>query len=81
MKTTFVTVYLYSQNIQETADETDPTQNLRCMSCGKLLARARGRILTIANTRGPGPYEVPIGVPMIELKCPGCNKVHNVIWQ
>jgi phage FluMu protein Com len=81
MKTHFVTVYLYAQNFPDTEDQTDPSQNVRCMSCGRLLARARGRILIMANTRGPGVREVPIGVPMFEIKCGGCNLVHNIIWQ
>lgn len=81
MRTTYVTVILSVQNTQDTEDQTDPLPNLRCLRCGKLLARARGRILVVANTRSPGPSEVPVGVPMIELKCPSCNSVFGIVWQ
>lgn len=81
MRTTHITVYLYHNNIVNTQDKTDPTPNLRCIHCGKLLARARGRILTISNTMGPGTGDVPLGVPMIELKCPSCNTILNILWQ
>lgn len=81
MRTTFITVILSAQNTEDSPDSTDPLPNIRCLRCGKLLARARGRILVIANTHAPSPSEIPIGVPMVEVKCPSCNTIHGIIWQ
>lgn len=81
MRTTHVMVVLTASQFPQSFDDTDPTLNVRCQHCFKLLGRARGRILVMANTRGPGPYEVPVGVPMFEVKCGSCNTLHNFIWQ
>ncbi len=77
----YTTVYLYSNLIPTTEDKTDPTPNVRCMSCGKLLGRAHGRILRMANTHAPAIEELPVGVPAFETKCPNCNAVYHIIWQ
>ncbi len=82
MRVTHTTVYLYANLIPTTADATDPSPNLRCISCGKLLARANGRILTVSNSQAGGALtEVPPNIPAVEIKCPNCNRVMSVIWQ
>jgi phage FluMu protein Com len=80
-KVSYMTVYLYANLNPTTEDKYDPTPNLRCIGCGKLLARTNGKILQLANTQAPTIDEVPANVPAFEIKCPGCNKVMHVIWQ
>jgi hypothetical protein len=72
----YVTIIWSSQNVGD--DPTDPWGTIRC-SCGKKLAKPYGRMLVMANTRIP--TEIPIGVPAIEIKCPGCNALYSIIWQ
>lgn len=81
MRVTSVTVYWYSNNVPQTHEEIPVLTSIRCTHCGKVLARAKGRILSIANTKGPDPFELPPGVESIEIKCRYCNTVHNIIWQ
>lgn len=81
MRNTHVTVILTASQFAITTDDNDPTLNVRCQHCFEKLGRARGRILLMANTMGPGPYEVPVGVPMFEVKCHACKTLHNFIWQ
>jgi len=80
-RTHYVTLYLYSNLIVQTEDRTDPAPNVRCFSCGRLLARVHGRIFRMANTQAPTVEELPVGVPAFETKCPNCNLVMLVIWQ
>jgi phage FluMu protein Com len=76
------TVYLYSNNmVGGEHDHSDPSSNLRCIRCGKLLAKANGQILILANTQSSGLDEIPPNLPAFELKCPGCNMVMSVLWQ
>lgn len=77
----YTTVYLYSNLIPTTEDKTDPVPNLRCVHCGRLLGRAHGRILRMANSQAPSIDELPVGMPAFETKCPNCNAIYNVIWQ
>ena len=79
-RTSHVTVYLYANLIPTTKDAQDPTPNLRCISCGKLLGRTNGRILTITNARTQ-LEEIPPNVPAFQIKCGNCNKLMNVLWQ
>jgi phage FluMu protein Com len=81
LRTTFITVYLYHGNITDTTDGRDPSPNVRCTHCGKLLGRAHGRIFRIANTQAPSIDELPVGLAAVELKCTACNTVHHLIWQ
>jgi ribosomal protein S27E len=80
-KVSYITMYLYSNLIPVTDDATDPTPNIRCPHCGKLLGRAHGRILQMTNSRAPDISGVPVGVPAFETKCVACNTVLLVIWQ
>lgn len=77
MRTTHITLLLYHQLVVN----QEPLNNVRCGHCGKLLAKVSGRIMTMANIRAPEPYELPIGIPMFEVKCSGCNTTHSVVWQ
>ncbi len=77
----YVTLYLYSNLIAQTEDKTDPTPNLRCIHCGRLLGRAHGRLFRMTNTQAPTIEEVPVGVPAFETRCPNCNLTMLVIWQ
>jgi phage FluMu protein Com len=74
-------MYLYSNLYPVTEDKTDPTPNVRCGKCGKLLGRAHGRVLTISNSASPSIEEIPVGMPSFETKCGACNAVHHIIWQ
>lgn len=81
MRNTRITVILSASQFTVTNDATDPSPNIRCTSCGRLLARTKGRILLMANTQGPGPQEVPLGLPMFEVRCGNCNATYDFIWQ
>lgn len=80
-RVSYIVMYMTASIIPVTDDATDPTPNVRCIHCGKLLGRAHGRILTISNGRAPAIEEIPVGVPSFETKCGACNTVLHIVWQ
>jgi phage FluMu protein Com len=79
--TSYITLVLYHQLIPKSTGYNEELQTIRCLHCGKFLGKILGRVLTVSNTRSPGPKELPVGLAAFELKCPTCNTVYSLLWQ